>query len=154
MAQGHRDKPINKLAMDWNIILDILKWLIPVGGFGSIAGWFINRTERELKRIRESHDAYKVMYEDLRETVKEDINEKKKLRTTIGRLERALSRMYGCRYFPNCPVNIELQHQQTDHPKPKPGSSRQPRNKGDSGSEAGNSAGVESETRDTGDEPP
>lgn len=101
------------IIMDWNILLEILQWLIPVGGFGSVAAWLTNRTERELKLIRNSHDAYKAMYEDLKETVKEDIQEKKELRNNISLLEKALSRIFNCRYYPDCPVNRELLNQQT-----------------------------------------
>lgn len=140
--------------MSWNVILEILKWAIPVGGLGGVAGWFINRAERELKRFHTQHDAYKAMYEDLSETVKEEINEKKKLRTTIGRLERALSKIYGCRHYPNCPVNVELQHHQTDSPKPKQANKRQPHNKGNTESDPGNGSAVESAANDTDGKPP
>lgn len=140
--------------MSWNIILDILQWLIPVGGFGSVVGWFISRTERELKQIRGSHDAYKVMYEDLNETVKEDINEKKKLRTMVGRLERALSKIYGCRHYPNCPVNMELQHNQAIIAEPNQRGKGQSRNKGNTGSDSCDSTGVESTANDPDGKPP
>lgn len=140
--------------MSWDIIQSILQWLIPVGGFGSVVGWFINRTDRELKRIRDSHDAYKTMYEDLCETVKEDINEKKKLRTMVGRLERALSKIYGCRHYPNCPVNVELQHNQADGTEPKQRGKGQSRNKRNTGSDSGDSAGVEGAADDSNGEPP
>lgn len=140
--------------MSWDIIQSILQWLIPVGGFGSVVGWFINLTERELKRIRDSHDAYKTMYEDLSETVKEDINEKKKLRTMVGRLERALSKIYGCRHYPNCPVNVELRRGQADSTEPKQRGKGQSRNKGNTGGDSRDSAGVESAADDSNGEPP
>lgn len=140
--------------MSWNIILDILQWLIPVGGFGSVVGWFVRRTERELKLIKDSHDAYKVMYEDLCETVKEDINEKKKLRTMVGRLERALSKIYGCRHYPNCPVNMELQHNQAIIAEPNQRGKGQSRNKGNTGGNSRDSPSVEGGDNDSNGEPP
>ena len=140
--------------MDWDIILEVLKWLIPLGGFGSIAKWFISRTERELKRIRDSHDAYKTMYEDVKQTLNEEIEEKRALRLALGRFERAISKVFGCRHYPNCPVNVELLHQQADNPNPKSRGNGQHRNKGNPGGSAGKSAGVENGANDTDGEPP
>lgn len=140
--------------MSWEVILEILKWLAPVGFLSPVAVWLTSRFERELKRIKASHDAYKLMYEDLTETVKEDINEKKKLRTMVGRLERALSKIYGCRHYPNCPVDVELQHIQTDVAKPQQRNNRQPRNKGDSGGNSRDSPRIEGGDGDNAGEPP
>jgi hypothetical protein len=137
------------MAMDWNIVLEILKWLVPIGGFGSVAKWFMNRTERELKRIRDSHDAYKAMYEDLQTTVKEDINEKQKLRKTIASLQRAVNKVFSCRHFPDCPVNIELLRNETDGAKQSAGDPGQRSDPGGAGGEAGDDPGVEGGTRDS-----
>lgn len=138
--------------MEWSLLLEILKWLIPVGGFGSVVGWLFNRTERELKHIREEHTAYKAMNADLSETIKEDIYEKKELRKTVAKLERAILRVYSCRHFPHCPVSVELQQQQTNSSKPKQANKRQPRNKGKPRSNTDNGSGVEGTDENTIDE--
>ena len=94
--------------MEQQIIIDILKWLLPTGGFGSVVLWLFNRTNRELKLIKESHDVYKVMYEDIKQTLEDEIEEKRQLRKALGRFERAISKVFKCKYYPNCPVDIEL----------------------------------------------
>ncbi|MDH6357240.1 hypothetical protein [Parabacteroides sp. PF5-9] len=139
--------------MDWSLIIEIIKWVVPVGGFGSVAAWFINRTERELKQIRDSHDAYKTMYEDVKQTLNEEIEEKRALRKALGKFERAISKVFGCRYYPNCPVNIELLHQQTDKAKPK-GDSRQRSNKRSPGGDSDDNTGVKNDAYNSDDEPP
>jgi hypothetical protein len=139
--------------MEWSTIMEILQWILPIGGFGSIAGWFINRTERELKRIRDSHDAYKAMYEDLQTTVKEDINEKQKLRKTIAGLQRAVNKVFSCRHFPDCPVNIELLRNETDRSKQPTGGAGQHDHSGGAGGEAGDDPALEGGTRDSDGEP-
>lgn len=140
--------------MDWNTVIEILKWLVPIGGFGSVAGWFINRTERELKRIRDSHDAYKAMYEDLNQTVKEDINEKQEMRKAMSRLQRAINKVFSCRYFPDCPVNLELLRNKADSAGKPQGVTGQRRNPRGSRNDTGEDPGVESGDGDPGREPP
>lgn len=140
--------------MDWNTVREILEWIVPVGGFGSIAGWFINRTERELKRIRNSHDAYKAMYEDLNQTVKDDINEKQELRKTLSSLQRAINKVFTCRYFPDCPVNVELLRNKADSAGKPQGVAGQRRNPRGSRNDTGKDPGVEGGDGDPGREPP
>ena len=140
--------------MDWNTVREILEWIVPVGGFGSIAGWFINRTERELKRIRNSHDAYKAMYEDLNQTVKDDINEKQELRKTLSSLQRAINKVFSCRYFPDCPVNLELLRNKADSAGKPQGGAGQRRNPRGSRNDTGKDPGVEGGDGDPGREPP
>jgi len=129
--------------MEKTMILEVLKWLTPIGGLiiSSIATWFINRAGRELKLIRDSHDAYKTMYEDVKETLNEEIEEKRALRKALAKFERALSKVFGCRHYPNCPVSLEFRNGQTGDPKPKPRGKGRSRNKGDTSSDAGNSGG-------------
>lgn len=100
--------------MDWSAILSVLTWLIPSGAVGSIAVWYASKTSRELKEIKDSHDAYKIMYEDVRNTLIEEIDEKKALRKAVGRLERAISAVGECRYSRSCPVDRELRKPETN----------------------------------------
>lgn len=137
--------------MELNIILDVVKWLIPVGGFGSVVAWFINRAGRELKLIRESHDTYKAMYEDVRRTLNEEIEEKRALRKALAKFDRALSKIFSCRHYPKCPVSLELCNSQADVKKPK-GKGRS-RNKENTDNDAGNSTG-ENGTSNADGEPP
>lgn len=139
--------------MEWNTVLEILRWILPIGGFGSIAGWLFNRTERELKRIRDSHDAYKVMYDDVKETLKEDINEKQELRKTIASLQRAVNKVFSCRHFADCPVNHELLHNKTSNSKPQ-GNSGQRSNSRGARSRPGKDPGVDGGDGDPDREPP
>lgn len=140
--------------MDWSSVIEILKWLVPIGGFGSVAGWFINRTERELKRIRDSHDAYKAMYEDLNQALKEDINEKQEMRKAMSRLHRAINKVFTCRYFPDCPVNVELLRNKADcSTKPKGGTGQRGNPRG-SRNDPGYDPGVAGGDGDPGREPP
>lgn len=143
--------------MEWSLILEILKWLIPVGGFGSVAAWFINRTDRQLKRTRDTHDAYKAMYEDVKRTLNEEIEEKRALRKALTKFEKVLSKIFGCRHYPNCPVNIELLHRQTGNAKPTrqtKGGNRQRDNPRESGADPDHHTTVESGAGDPDGEPP
>lgn len=105
-------------------LTNILQWLIPSGALGTVVVWLTNKTIRNLRTVKEIHDTYKVMYEDLHNTMLEIQGDNKKLQRAVGRLERAVSKVSSCRYYPNCPVNIELQQQATEQPKVR-GRSRQ-----------------------------
>lgn len=140
--------------MDWNeLLIKLLEWIIPLGGLGSIVAWFSNRTKRRIEEIKETHDAYKAMYEDLKTTLKDELQEKKLFRATVAKLERAIAKMAGCRLYPNCPVNHELLSDKTPNPNRK-GGKGQRRNKGNTESDPGNDTGVEGGINDTDPEPP
>ena len=90
------------------IIIEIVKWALPIGGLGSVVAWLFNRTFTELRLIKESHDTFKGMYEDVKQTMLDEIEEKKQLRKSIGRFERAINKMFVCKHYAHCPVNAEL----------------------------------------------
>lgn len=115
------------------LLLDIMKWLLPTGCLGSVVAWLINRTNHELRQIKESHDVYKAMYEDLKNTLQDEIEEKKQLRRAVGRFERAISKVFNCKYYPNCPVNIELKenNERSSRPISKHSNGRQSGDRGD-----------------------
>lgn len=140
--------------MEWNeLLIKLLEWVIPLGGLGSIVAWFSNRTKRRIEEIKETHDAYKVMYEDLKTTLKDELQEKKRFRATLAKFERAIAKMAGCRLYPNCPVYNELHSDQAANPERKTGK-RQRRNKGNTESDPGHDTSLESGTNDTDGEPP
>ncbi|MFR9542669.1 MAG: hypothetical protein SNH27_11505 [Rikenellaceae bacterium] len=91
-----------------HLIIDILKWLIPVGGLGSVVAWLFNRTFTELRLIKESHDTFKQMYEDVKQALLDETEEKKQLRRAVSKFERAINKMFICKHYASCPVNAEL----------------------------------------------
>ena len=117
------------------LIIEIAKWLIPVGGLGSVVVWLLNRNIRELELIKKSHDTFKQMYEDINEALTNEVEEKKQLRKAVISFEKALSKMFVCKHYSKCPVNLELK--QNSEPKasargqPKRKSSRQSGDRGD-----------------------
>lgn len=135
-------------------IYNVLQWLIPSGALGSVLVWLTSKTLRNLRTTKEVHDTYKVLYENIRETLIELQNENNKLYKSISRLERAISRAPSCKYYANCPINGELRQYQTDKPQPKQRNKRQPRNKGNTESDPGNGSGVESANSDPDGKPP
>lgn len=90
------------------MIVEIVKWVIPIGGLGSVVAWLFNRTFSELRLIKESHDTFKVMYEDVKQALIDETEEKKQLRKVICRFERAINKMFACKHYAHCPVNEEL----------------------------------------------
>jgi hypothetical protein len=111
--------------MDWQSVINILTWLVPSGAAGSVVVWYANKTTRGLREIKESHDAYKIMYEDVKNTLIEEIDEKKALRKAVGRLERAIAAVGECRYSHDCPVDRELRKPETSPNEYGKGVSRQ-----------------------------
>lgn len=135
-------------------ISNLLQWLIPSGGLGAVLVWLTNKTLRNLRTTKEVHDTYKVLYENIRETLIELQNENNKLFKSVSRLERAISRAPACKYYANCPISDELQQHQADNPKPKQRGKRQPRNKGNTESDPGTRSGVEGSANDPDGKPP
>jgi hypothetical protein len=100
--------------MDW--VMEILQWVIPAGGIGSVLVWLTSRTLRQLRKSKEIHDTYKSMYQDISETLchlsattKDLRDENENLRRGFTRLERAVTRAINCRHYNDCPVRAELQ---------------------------------------------
>ncbi len=94
-------------------ILSILQWLVPSGALGGVVVWLTNRTLRQTRTIKEVHDTYKVMYNDVTETLIKVQDENKQanieLNKTIQQLNRTLQRAMRCRYYKQCPIRGELQ---------------------------------------------
>jgi hypothetical protein len=88
----------------------ILQWLIPSGGLGAVIAWLFSRTLRNLRQTKEVHDTYKTLYEDISNTLTDVQNELDELHKELGRFRRAVSKIYSCRYYPDCPVQHELQN--------------------------------------------
>lgn len=89
-------------------IIEIIKWVIPTGVLGSIVTWLFNRTSRQIKELRECYELTVQMNSDLRQSLSDETEEKKQLRRAVGRFERAVSRMFGCKHYSKCPVDLEL----------------------------------------------
>jgi hypothetical protein len=102
-----------------DLFSDILQWLLPTGGLGSIFAWLGSKILRRLQETKEVHDTYKTLYEDISETLKSLQNEVDGLHKELGRFRRSVSKMYGCRYYPDCPVQRELQNSEKNRDRSK-----------------------------------
>ncbi len=135
-------------------LISILQWVIPSGGLGAVIAWFTSKTIRNIRTKKEEHDTYKVLYDDISETLKTLQDEMGNLHKELGRFRRAISKIYGCRYYPNCPVQHELQNSEGNIRKnrtrksPRQPRVRNPTDKNDSGT------GSESEADYPDTEPP
>lgn len=101
--------------MTTDTILQIIQWLIPIGGLGSVMAWVVKRDTRKDRAIKEKNDIYKEMYDNLSGTLMDLQNENKKLYRAIARLERAVTRATTCRHYGDCPMRIELQDAEASH---------------------------------------
>ncbi|MBR8726485.1 hypothetical protein [Bacteroides pyogenes] len=90
----------------------ILQWLLPAGGLGSVIVWLTNKTLRNARTTKEVHETYKILYENIQQTLIELQDENKKMYKAMGKLERAVNRASVCRYYEHCPVRVELQDKQ------------------------------------------
>jgi hypothetical protein len=131
------------------IFTDILQWLIPAGSLGSVAVWLFSKTLRNLRQTKEVHDTYKTLYKDIS-------NELGELHKELGRFRRAISKIYGCRYYSDCPVRRELQDGAIGNGNKVGKSNGQPRIRNQVVEIAENSTGPGSESKpdDTDTEPP
>lgn len=132
----------------------LLQWLIPSGSLATVVVWLTNKTLRNLRSAKEIHDTYKTMYEDVKVTLIAISNEKKDLYAIVVRLERAVSKAPGCRYFDAaCPVGRELRDYPEISGKPK-GNKRQRGNKRNKDSDDRPGTAVEGGNDNTSGEPP
>lgn len=92
--------------------LSLIQWLLPSGGIGALLLWLTSRSLRQSRENREVHDAYKVMYEDLKTTVTRLNSENSKLFEIIAGMERAIMRTNVCAHRGACPVRHELRKSQ------------------------------------------
>lgn len=93
-------------------LFQILQWALPTGGVGLAIGWLLSRNIRKTREAKEIHDTYKAMYEDVQQTLFDLKDEYDRLFKKMSRLERAVYRASGCRYWSQCPVRNELRKQQ------------------------------------------
>jgi hypothetical protein len=89
-------------------LVEILQWLLP-SGIGSVALWLSSKTARKVRTTKEVHDIYKEMYESTSNTLREIRKENERLYEEFRNLKRAVSCAFQCKYFDDCPVNVELQ---------------------------------------------
>lgn len=89
--------------------LQILQWLVPAGGVGTVLVWLTSSRIRDARTAREVHDTYKLMYEDVQNTLIQIQNENSKLHEAVARLESTLSRATRCVHYGVCPIRGELQ---------------------------------------------
>jgi hypothetical protein len=135
-------------------LTNILQWLIPSGGLGAVIAWLFSKVLRKLRETKEIHDTYKTLYEDISKTLISLQNEIDELHKELGRFRRAVSKIYGCRYYPDCPVQRELQNGETNGGRNKERKPvRQPRNRNPAVEDASGTGG-EGEPESTDTEPP
>ena len=134
-------------------IIQILQWVIPSGGLGTVIGWFWNRRVNQARSRKEIHDTFKQMYDDVSvllpkiQNTNHELNEKvnelqeREMRLTraLNRLSRAIEAIPLCDYHSQCPVLSELRLDEAggerDGHKEEPATGG--RRKGDSGKRAG-----------------
>lgn len=90
-------------------VLEILLTAVPSGFLGSIVGWFVNRKLHKAKSLQEQQMIYKQLYEDIQETLKQVIDEKKEIIDAFNGLQAAIYAIGVCRYAHQCPVTVKLQ---------------------------------------------
>jgi len=109
-------------------LINILQWLIPGGSLGAVITWIVSKTIRNTREKKEIHDTYKTLYEHISGTLENLQDEVDNLHKELGRFRRAISKIYGCSYYPDCPVQHELQNSEGNSNKNNAGESRrQPR---------------------------
>lgn len=102
-------------------LFSFLQWLIPSGGVGAVVVWLTSRRLREVRTIKEAHDTYKLMYEDVRTTLLQLQTDNTTLYATLSRLEQAVQRATLCRYYgAACPLRSELLNRSPQHSQPPP----------------------------------
>ena len=102
-------------------LLTILQWLAPAGGLGAILGWLTNSRLRATRTAKEVHDTYKQMYDDLHGQLLTLSDENKHIRSSLSRLERAVTKGATCHLWSQCPIRHELQRApRTDIDLPAP----------------------------------
>lgn len=102
--------------MTADVMMQIVQWLVPIGGLGSVVAWVVKRDTRKDRAVKEKNDIYKEMYDNLSGTLIDLQNENKKLYRAIARLERAVTRAVTCPHYDGCPMRTELHGPEGDHP--------------------------------------
>lgn len=91
------------------IILNILQWLVPTGGFGAVIIWLTNKNVRNAEAALKTQDAYKVMYENVSKTVIDLQKENVKLYEAISELNETIRLAISCKHYDVCPIRPKLQ---------------------------------------------
>ena len=138
-----------------SVIKDFLFYLLPAGGLGGVIVWIFNKKIRRAKSDKEVHDAYKAMYDDVKEEIKEIRNENKYLHKELARvgaivstIEVIVAKAADCVHYAGCPIRLELQQLQTHQRKNR---IRQPSGKRTVRKTTNPDTGVEGQPSDTGD---
>ena len=102
-------------------LITLLQWLLPTGSVGAVIVWLTSKTLRQARTAKEVHDTYKQMYDDLHDQLLTLSNENKHIRSSLSRLERAVTKGATCRLWSQCPIRSELQRApRTDIDLPAP----------------------------------
>lgn len=97
-------------------LLTILQWLVPSGGVGAVLVWLTSRTLRQTRETKEVHDTYKLMYEDMRDTITLIQHDNNQLQESVAALRRLVLRSTTCRHYHVCPLRDGLQYIQSALP--------------------------------------
>lgn len=97
-------------------LLEILMYLLPAGGLGSVLTWLVATRVRRARTDRETSNIYQELYDGLRQTVKDQNYEIKNQQEQILRLQQQQMRLLQvvnqariCRYWGNsCPIHRQL----------------------------------------------
>lgn len=100
-------------------IMQILQWIVPVGGFGTVVGWIIHRDTRKARDAKERNDIYKEMYDNISGTLIELQNENKRLYRAVQRLNQTIQKAVGCPHYAACPMRDELQKSERIDTEPR-----------------------------------
>ena len=97
--------------MDLEILSTAMQWLFPCGFAGTAIGWLIDRRLHRARALKETHEAYKSMYDDLAKEVQDLARQIIKLRNdnihlkgALSDLQEAVQLAFDCRHFRSCPI--------------------------------------------------
>lgn len=90
------------------LLLDILKWLVPAGGISVLLTWLTSRRIRRSQADKTTHEVYRQMYEELRATMITLNDSNRQLQIQVARMERLVLRAPTCTHYASCPIRREL----------------------------------------------
>lgn len=106
--------------MDWTYLITTA---LGSGGLASLLTWLFNRGLYKARAVRDREGVWKEMYESNNQTLLQQNDEIRQLRTSVSRVEKMLFRISACRYYDVCPVKPELQDYTTKFATRQPGQS-------------------------------
>lgn len=104
--------------MDWTYILTTA---LGSGGLASLLTWLFNRELYKARAVRDREGVWKEMYESNNQTLLQQNDEIRQLRTSVSRVEKMLFLIGACRYYDTCPVKPELQKYKAKFATRQPG---------------------------------